>query len=112
MGLLLPGGRAPEYLRLNEKVLDMIRHFFTENKPVGAICHGTQLLTAAGVAKGRKLTAYFACAPEVTAAGGEYQHVAADAAFVDGNVVTGVAWPGHPAWLAKFVALLGAKIQL
>ncbi len=111
-GLLIPGGRAPEYLRLDGKVLDMIRYFFTANKPVGAICHGTQLLTAAGVAKGRKLTGYFAVEPEVTMAGGEFQKIEADDAFVDGNLVTGVAWPGHPKWLAHFIALMGAKIQL
>lgn len=111
-GLLLPGGRAPEYLRLNELVLAIIRDFFTANKPVAAICHGAQLLTAAGVCKGRKLAAYYACGPEVTLAGAEFQNIAVDGAFVDGNLVTAPAWPAHPAWLAKFVELLGARIQI
>lgn len=105
-GLVIPGGRAPEYLRLNEKVLDLVRHFFHNKKPVAALCHGAQLLTAAGVAKGRSISAYPAVGPEVTAAGGTYVRVGMAEAHVDGNLVTGPAWPAHPAWLAKFLQVL------
>jgi deglycase len=105
-GLVLPGGRAPEYLRLDEKVLGMIRHFAGEGKPIAAICHAAQLLAAARVLQGRKVSAYPACAPEVELAGGMYAPVEMTVAVVDGNLVTAPAWPAHPAWLAKFQAVL------
>lgn len=111
-GLVIPGGRAPEYLRLNDEVLKMVRHFSANDKPIAAICHGLQILSAAGVLKGIKCTAYPACGPEVTAAGGEYVEIPVDAATVDGNLVTAPAWPAHPRWLAAFVEILGAKIEL
>ncbi|WP_299781626.1 DJ-1/PfpI family protein [uncultured Formosa sp.] len=111
-GLVIAGGRAPEYLRLNKKLLEMVQYFFTENKPVAAICHGIQILTAANVVKGRKLTAYPAVAPEVTLAGGEFQDIAADKAYVDGNLVTSPAWLGHPAFIKGFLDIMGAKITL
>jgi protease I len=107
-GLIIPGGRAPEYLRLNPKVLDLIRHFAKANKPIAALCHGPQLLAAAGVIKGRKLNAYPACAPEVELAGGTYVSVDMTDAVVDGNLVTGPAWPAHPVWLARFLKVLEA----
>lgn len=108
--LVVPGGRAPEYLRLNQQVLDVVRHFFAANKPVAAICHGAQLLAAAGVLEGRKCSAYPACGPEVTLAKGTYANIPVDAAVTEGNLVTAPAWPAHPAWLAQFLALLGTKI--
>jgi len=108
-GLVVPGGRAPEYLRLNAKVLDIIRHFARANKPIAALCHGPQLLAAAGVLKGRKLNAYPACAPEVELAGGTYVSVDMTDAVVDGNLVTGPAWPAHPAWLARFLEVLDKR---
>lgn len=108
--LCLPGGRAPEYLRLDERVLDLVRHFAQAQKPIAAICHGAQLLTAAGVVRGRTVSAYPACAPEVRAAGGEYAEVAIDEAAVDKNLVTAPAWPAHPAWIAKFLSVLGTRI--
>lgn len=104
--LVIPGGRAPEYLRLNSDVIAMITHFMTANKPVAAICHGAQLLAAAGVLKDRKCSAYPACAPEVTASGGTFADIAVDDAITDGNLVTAPAWPAHPAWLAQFMKLL------
>ncbi len=110
--LVIPGGRAPEYLRLNHEVLAMIRHFADAQKPIAAICHGAQLLTAAGVLDGRSCSAYPACAPEVRAAGGRYADIPVDQAHVDGNLVTAPAWPAHPDWLAKFLALLGTRIAL
>jgi protease I len=110
--LLVPGGRAPEYIRLNPEVLDMVRHFAEADKPIAAICHGLQLLAAAGVLKGKKCTAYPACGPDVDAVGGSYQEIAIDGAVVDGNLVTAPAWPAHPAWLARFLEVLGTKIQL
>lgn len=109
-GLYVCGGRAPEYIRLNEKVLDYTRHFFETNKPVAAICHGIQILTAAGVVKGRTLTAYPAVGPEVTLAGGNYQAIDVDKAVTDGQLTTSPAWPGHPALLKEFYQLLGIKI--
>lgn len=111
-GLVIAGGRAPEYLRLNKEILEVVRHFFTENKPVATVCHGAQILTAAGVLKGRKLTAYPAVGPEVTLAGAEYQEIQADDAFVDGNLVSSPAWPGHPKFIREFVRLLGATIEI
>jgi protease I len=109
--LLLPGGRAPEYLRLNEDVLRLVRHFAEGNKPIAAICHGVQLLTAAGVVEGRNCTAYPAVAPEVKSAGGRWVDVPVDQAHVDDNLVTAPAWPAHPQWLAKFLDLLGTQIH-
>ena len=110
--LVVPGGRAPEYLRLNSEVIRMVRHFAEAGKPIAAICHGLQILAAAGVLKGRKCAAYYACGPEVTLAGAEFQNIAVDAAYVDGNLVTGAAWPAHPAWLARFLDVLGTRISL
>lgn len=112
VGIAIAGGRAPEYLRLNQKVLEIVKHFFDTNKPVAAVCHGIQILTAAGVVKGRKLTAYPAVGPEVTIAGGEFQDIPATDAYVDGNLVTSPAWPGHPAWIREFLKVLGAKIEI
>ncbi len=104
--LVVPGGRAPEYLRLNTKVLEIVRHFDRANKPIAALCHGPQLLAAAGVLKGRKLNAYPACAPEVELAGGTFVAVDFFGAVVDGKLVTGPAWTAHPAWLARFLEVL------
>lgn len=105
--LVLPGGRAPEYLRLNDQVLALVRHFAEAKKPIAAICHAAQLLAAAGVLTGRSCSAYPAVAPEVRAAGGQYVEIAMDAAHVDGNLVTAPAWPAHPRWLAAFLEVLG-----
>lgn len=108
--LVLPGGRAPEYLRLDPRVLDMVRHFFTGKKPVAAICHAIQILVTAGVLAGRSCTAYPAVGPDVTTCGGKFQQVAIDKAFTDGNLVTAPAWPAHPDWLQQFLQVLGTKI--
>jgi protease I len=109
--LVLPGGRAPEYLRLNPKVLEIVRHFAQADKPIAAICHAAQLLAAAGVVRGRTCSCYPACSPEVTAGGGAFADIAMDKACVDGNLVTAPAWPAHPAWLAEFLKVLGTKIE-
>lgn len=109
-GLVVPGGRAPEYLRLNEKVLDIVRHFDRAGKPIAALCHGPQILAAAGVLKGRRVNCYPACSPEVGPAGGTYVHVSITDAVVDGNLVTGPAWPAHPTWLAKFLVVVEAHM--
>jgi protease I len=111
-GLVIAGGRAPEYLRLHEKIIEIVQHFFATNKPVAAICHGIQILTAANVVKGRKLTAYPAVGPEVTLAGGEFQSIPVDGAFVDGNLVTSPAWPAHPSFIREFLKIMGAKIEI
>ncbi|MNM73088.1 General stress protein 18 [compost metagenome] len=110
--LLIPGGRAPEYLRLNARVIELVKAFDAAKKPIAAVCHGAQLLAAAGVLKGRSCSAYPACGPEVRLAGGEYVDIPVDAAHVEGNLVTAPAWPAHPAWLAKFLGVLGTKIEL
>ena len=111
-GLVIAGGRAPEYLRLNSKVIEIVQYFFSKNLPVAAICHGIQILTAADVVKGRKLTAYPAVGPEVTLAGGEFQNIPVNGAYVDGNLVTSPAWPAHPNFIREFLKVLGAKIQI
>ena len=110
--LVLPGGRAPEYIRLNPRVLEIVRHFSKANKPIAAICHAAQILAAADVVKGKKCSAYPAVGPDVTQAGGQYVNLAMTDAVADGNLVTAPAWPAHPAWLAKFLAVLGTKIEL
>ena len=107
---LLTGARGFAVTILGEGQLDLVRHFADKKKPIAAICHGAQILTAADVVRGRSLSAYPACAPEVRAAGGEYVDVPMDGAHVDGNLVTAPAWPAHPAWLAKFLTVLGTKI--
>ena len=105
-GLILPGGRAPEYLRLNPNVIEMVQHFDQAKKPIAALCHGAQILAAARVVKGKRVSAYPACAPEVEGAGGTYTKLAMDEAITDGNLVSGPAWPAHPAFLAQFQQLL------
>ena len=108
--LVVPGGRAPEYLRLNKKVLDLVRHFDKAGKPIAALCHGAQLLAAAGILQGRRVNCYPACSPEVELAGGTYVEVDFSEAVVDGKLVTGPAWTAHPAWLAKFLEVLEAHM--
>ena len=109
--LVIPGGRAPEYIRLNLRVLEIVRHFAHSNKPIASICHGAQLLAAAGAVQGKTLNAYPACAPEVRAAGGKYVEIPMDQAHVDGTLVTAPAWLAHPAWLGAFLRVLGTKIE-
>jgi protease I len=109
--LVIPGGRAPEYIRLNDAVLKVVQHFGEKGKPIAAICHGAQVLSAAGVLRGRSCTAYPAVGPDVKSAGGEWVEVEVDKAHVDGNLVTAPAWPAHPEWLAKFLEVLGTKIE-
>jgi len=109
--LVVPGGRAPEYLRLNPRVLEIVRHFARSGKPIAAICHGPQLLAAAGVLDGRRVSAYPACAPEVELAGATFADIGVDAAVTDGNRVTAPAWPAHPAWIAQFLAVLGTRVE-
>jgi protease I len=108
--LVVPGGRAPEYLRLNARVLEIVRHFAQADKPIAAICHGAQLLSAAGVLEGKACSAYPACGPEVTAAGGTFKDIPVDQAHTDGKLVTAPAWPAHPAWLAQFLEVLGTRV--
>ncbi|MGB8492842.1 MAG: DJ-1/PfpI family protein [Candidatus Acidiferrum sp.] len=109
--LVIPGGRAPEYIRLNPRVLEIVRHFATAKKPIAAICHGAQVLAAAGVLEGKKCSCYPAVSPEVTRAGGTFAELAMTDAVVDGNLVSAPAWPAHPAWLAKFLGVLGTRIE-
>jgi protease I len=111
--LVIPGGRAPEYIRLNERVLEIVRHFAQSDKPIASICHGQQLLAAAGVLEGKVCTAYPACKPDVVHAGGDWRdpNEAFSNAFVDGKLVTASAWPAHPEWIRKFLEVLGTKIE-
>ena len=110
-GLVIPGGRAPEYIRLNQRVLEMVRHFSDTNKPIAAICHAAQLLAAAGVLKGKSCSCYPAVAPDVAAAGGTFVELPMDQAHTFGNLVTAPAWPAHPAWIAQFLKVLGTRIE-
>lgn len=110
--LVIPGGRAPEYIRLNPRVIEMVHHFSKANKPIAAICHGAQVLAAAGVLEGKKCSAYPAVGPDVVSAGGTYVTLTMTEAIADGNLVTAPAWPAHPAWLAKFLTVLGTSIEL
>ena len=110
--LMIAGGRAPEYLRLNPRVIEIVREFAAASKPIAAVCHGAQLLAAADVIRGKTISAYPACAPEVKLAGGNYADIAIDQAVTDGNFVTAPAWPAHPAWLAQFLQRLGTEIRL
>jgi protease I len=110
-GLVIPGGRAPEYLRLNPRVLEIIRHFSEANKPIAALCHGPQLLAAARVIAGKRVNAYPACAPEVELAGATFVSLEVTDAITDGNLVTGPAWPAHPAWLAQFLVVLDGYLN-
>jgi protease I len=109
--LVIPGGRAPEYIRLNQTVLEITRHFLETGKPVAAICHGAQVLAAAGVLTGKSCSAYPAVSPDIHCAGGKWMDIPLDKAFVDGNLVTAPAWPAHPDWLAKFLSVMGTKIE-
>ncbi len=104
--LVIPGGRAPEYLRMNPRVLEIVKHFMDAGKPVAAVCHGAQILAAADVIKGKRVSAYPACAAEVCLAGAEYAEIDIADAVTDGNLVTAPAWPAHPAWLSQFQTLL------
>lgn len=109
--LVVAGGRAPEYLRREDGVLEITQHFFEHDKPVAAICHGLQILAAADVIEDRTLTAYPACGPETELAGADYKDVEPTEVVVDGNLVTSPAWPGHPKWLAAFLDVLGTNIS-
>jgi protease I len=104
--LVIPGGRAPEYLRLNPRVLEIVRYFAEADKPIAALCHGPQILAAARVISGKRVNAYPACAPDVELAGGIFVPLEVTDAIVDGKLVTGPAWPAHPKWLAKFLEVL------
>jgi protease I len=110
--LVIPGGRAPEYLRLDEALIRLVRDFMHADKPVAAVCHGAQILAAAKVIEGRTVSAYPACRPEVELAGGRFADIAIDAAVTDGKLVTAPAWPAHPAWIAQFLKVLGTEITL
>lgn len=112
VGLFITGGRAPEYIRLNERVLEITREFFADGKPVAAICHGPQVLAAAGVLEGYKATAYPAVGPDITLAGGTYVPVDVDQAVVDRNLVTAPAWPGDTAICREFAKLMGATFEV
>ena len=110
--LVIPGGRAPEYLRLESagaRGRQALRA--RQNKPIAAICHGAQILAAADVIEGKRISAYPACAPEVELAGATYAAISVDAAVTDGNFVTAPAWPAHPAWIAQFLVVLGTRIE-
>jgi protease I len=110
--LVIPGGRAPEYLRMHGSVVAMAKHFMQTGKPVAAVCHGAQLLAATGLIKGRRVSAYPACQVEVELAGAEYVGIPVDQAITDGNLVTAPAWPAHPAWIGQFLTVLGTRITL
>jgi protease I len=111
--LVIPGGRAPEYLRLDQRVLELVRSFDNEGKPIAAVCHGPQILVTAGVLQGKSCSAYPACGPDVEGAGGTWvaNNDTFSNAHVDGNLVTAPAWPAHPEWIRKFLEVLGTEIR-
>ncbi|PQO46662.1 DJ-1/PfpI family protein [Blastopirellula marina] len=111
--LVIPGGRAPEYLRLNPRVIEIVQHFAKADKPIASLCHGPQILAAAGVLEGKSCSCYPAVSPEVSLGGGTFVPASAgfDNAHVDGNLVTAPAWPAHPAWIRAFLEVLGTKIE-
>jgi protease I len=92
--VLVLGGRAPEYLRHDRRVLEIVRAFHQREKWVFAICHGVQILAAAGLVAGRRVTAYENCRWEIEAAGATY--VTAEQAVRDGRIITGQTWQSHP----------------
>ena len=106
VALVIPGGRAPEYIRNDPDLQKIIRHFFQQEKPVAQLCHAPLALAAAGVLKGRKSAAYPALAPDVAAAGAEFVD---SGAVVDGQMVSARAWPDHPTWMRAFIRLLKQK---
>jgi protease I len=110
--LVIPGGRAPEYIRLNPRVLEIVRHFANAQKPIAAICHGAQVLAAAGVLQGKNCSCYPAVSSDVALSGGTFVEVAMTEAVIDGYLVSAPAWPAHPAWLSKFLGVLGTRIEL
>jgi deglycase len=110
--LVIPGGRAPEYIRLNPRVLEIVRHFALANKPIASMCHGAQVLAAANVLRGKTCSCYPAVSPDVSLAGGTFADIAMTEAVIDGNLVSAPAWPAHPAWLSKFLMVLGTRIDL
>jgi protease I len=111
--LVIPGGRSPEYLRLNPRILSIVRHFAEAGKPIASICHGQQILVAAGVVAGRTCTAYPSVKPELLAAGATWAdpNETYTNAVVDRNLVTASAWPAHPAWIREFLKVLGTRID-
>ena len=109
--LCIPGGRAPEYLRLNQRVVQIVRDFVDQHKPIAAICHGPQILAAARVINGRRISCYPAVAPEVQAAGATYADISIDDAVTDGAFVTAPAWPAHPKWISQFLSVLGTRVE-
>ena len=102
-------GRSPEYLRLDPRVTSLVKAFADAGKPIAAICHGAQLLAAAGALSGRRATAYPACGPEVVAAGCSMVPCEPDGVVVDGNLLTSPAWPGHPRRVGAWAAELGGR---
>lgn len=108
-GLYITGGRAPEYLRLNPKVLNITRYFAAHGRPLASICHGAQILTAADIVQGKRLTAYEALEPEVKLAGGIFCRVKPDEAVEDGMLVTAPTWMRHPAILKRFLLKIWQK---
>ena len=112
--LVIPGGRAPEYLRLNERVIEIVKHFDEAKKPIAAICHGPQILVAAGVVSGKSCTAYPALEHDIRGHGGEWiaPSESCDNAHVEGHLVTAPAWPAHPEWMRAFLEVLGTPVRV
>jgi protease I len=109
IALVIPGGRAPEYIRNDPDVQRIVKHFFGDQKPVAQLCHAPLVLAAAGVLSGRRTAAYPALAPDVRAAGAQFID---SEAVVDGNMVSARAWPDHPAWMREFMALLRSRVSV
>lgn len=107
VGLFLSGGRAPEYLRYDEHLLAITRHFFEKNKPVASICHGIEIIAAADCIRGRKVTTVPKCELDATTAGATYTD---EAVVVDGNLVTAGVWMHNTGLLREFIRLLKQQL--
>ena len=108
----IAGGRGPEYIRIDKRVQDIIRHFHETGKPIFTICHGVQVLIAVdGVVKGKRVAALQYCEPEVRLAGGIYVDVEPSGACADGNLVSAKGWPGLAAFMRECLKVLGTTIQ-
>jgi protease I len=107
-GLVLPGGRAPEYLRNRRPAVAIVHHFLEARKPIAANCHGPLLVMAAGSVRGVKMTAYPDLEPDVRAAGAEYLD---RPVVVDGSLITVRGWPDNGPWMREFVRLLRRRAE-
>ena len=107
-GLFVSGGRAPEYLRYDKDLLKITRHFFEANKPVAVVCHGIEIVSAAGVIRGRTVTTVAKCARDAEQGGAQYVN---QPIVVDGNLVTARTWHDNAPFMREFMKMLNARAK-